>query len=615
MTRRILIMLVLFVLVGPAGVHAQDVQVGARLSSEQVYAGDELVLGIVVQGAEADREPDLSVLTDISWRSGGPPSRQSQSFTQSINGRMTTREFVRYTYQYVLTAPSRPGTYVVPPVEVQAAGRDFVTPELRFQVIEPREFDEFQLTMRIDKSSLYVGEPTEVTMAWYLPPNVTQGPYSFDLQLPSGAFDVFPLRSSASTAEEQAGNVAEVTVNGRRHIASVRRERVAQRDVYVVTARVVVQPKRSGRLEVGPAAVTFNAITGRRRRSFFDDPFADPVTTERAIARADARAVQVQPLPEIGRPDDFSGLVGAYEVSAVAGPTEVSVGEPITLSVSISGPDPIERVPAPDLSRDPAFSDRFRFSTEAPEVGITPGTMTVVQTIRARDDSVTEIPPVELPYFDTGTGSYRVARSDPIRLEVRPTRTVTAADALGGDGEVAVDELEAQQGGIAANVVTVDALEPARVGLMANLLRPLWIIVGAGPMLAYITAGTVVIVRRRRLRDPEGRRSRLALSRARRALRRVRGSDDEASAAAVSTIVRTFIADRAGRHAAGITTDECLAVLAELGIESVDAVGTLLRNCDAARFAGADATGTAELKREAIRLMRDVDAAWRGGAA
>jgi hypothetical protein len=498
MTRRILIMLVLFVLVGPAGVHAQDVQVGARLSSEQVYAGDELVLGIVVQGAEADREPDLSVLTDISWRSGGPPSRQSQSFTQSINGRMTTREFVRYTYQYVLTAPSRPGTYVVPPIEVQAAGRDFVTPELRFQVIEPREFDEFQLTMRIDKSSLYVGEPTEVTMAWYLPPNVTQGPYSFDLQLPSGAFDVFPLRSSASTAEEQAGNVAEVTVNGRRHIASVRRERVAQRDVYVVTARVVVQPKRSGRLEVGPAAVTFNAITGRRRRSFFDDPFADPVTTERAIARADARAVQVQPLPEIGRPDDFSGLVGAYEVSAVAGPTEVSVGEPITLSVSISGPDPIERVPAPDLSRDPAFSDRFRFSTEAPEVGITPGTMTVVQTIRARDDSVTEIPPVELPYFDTGTGSYRVARSDPIRLEVRPTRTVTAADALGGDGDVAVDELEAQQGGIAANVVTVDALEPARVGLMANLLRPLWIIVGAGPMLAYITAGTVVIVRRRR---------------------------------------------------------------------------------------------------------------------
>jgi hypothetical protein len=56
-------------------------------------------------------------------------------------------------------------------------------------------------------------------------------------------------------------------------------------------------------------------------------------------------------------------------------------------------------------------------------------------------------------------------------------------------------------------------------------------------------------------------------------------------------------------------------VLAERGIESVDAVGTLLRNCDAARFAGADATGTAELKREAIRLMRDVDAAWRGGAA
>ena len=44
--------------------------------------------------------------------------------------------------------------------------------------------------------------------------------------------------------------------------------------------------------------------------------------------------------PAIGRPDDFSHIAGKYRISAVAEPTDVFVGEPVTLIIRITGNGP-----------------------------------------------------------------------------------------------------------------------------------------------------------------------------------------------------------------------------------------------------------------------------------
>ena len=54
---------------------------------------------------------------------------------------------------------------------------------------------------------------------------------------------------------------------------------------------------------------------------------------------ADPVSIDVLPLPAVGRPGDFSGAVGSFDVSARATRNEVKVGESITLLNYDPNPD------------------------------------------------------------------------------------------------------------------------------------------------------------------------------------------------------------------------------------------------------------------------------------
>ena len=153
---------------------------------------------------------------------------------------------------------------------------------------------------------------------------------------------------------------------------------------------------------------------------------------DRSISRSQPVTLNVRPLPTQGRPANFTGLVGQFSIDASAQPTQVSVGDPIDLRVRITGPEPLDRLLAPDLARDPAFAGPFRLSADGLRLDSSQnsGSRTYSTTLRATSDRVTRVPPVELAYFDTRAGEYRVARSQPIPLTVRPTRQVTAGDAI-----------------------------------------------------------------------------------------------------------------------------------------------------------------------------------------
>ena len=86
---------------------------------------------------------------------------------------------------------------------------------------------------------------------------------------------------------------------------------------------------------------------------------------------------------------------------------------------------------------------------------------------------MTEIPAIELPYFDPKQGAYRVARSKPIQVHVEPSRIVTADDVEGlGAATPRQLEVESSEQGIAHNYVDLSALQPMP-SAWVSLLRPL----------------------------------------------------------------------------------------------------------------------------------------------
>ncbi|MEZ5363746.1 MAG: BatD family protein [Bryobacterales bacterium] len=135
------------------------------------------------------------------------------------------------------------------------------------------------------------------------------------------------------------------------------------------------------------------------------------------------------PLPEQGKPANFSGLIGNFHFDAHAVPTAVSVGDPITLTIRVSGPEYLDYVRLPDLAQQTELVEGFKIPEEMAAGEIVDRAKVFSQTIRAKDPRITEIPELDFSYFDPDRGEYMVGRTDPIPIEVSGTRVLTLSDA------------------------------------------------------------------------------------------------------------------------------------------------------------------------------------------
>ena len=104
--------------------------------------------------------------------------------------------------------------------------------------------------------------------------------------------------------------------------------------------------------------------------------------------------------PQVGRPVDFSDVVGRFRIEADVSPKSVSVEDPLTLRVTIHG----EAVTTPptrgDLRIFPEDLDFFREDV-ADEDRADPkaGTWTFVWRLRPKSTEVREVPALRLVYW------------------------------------------------------------------------------------------------------------------------------------------------------------------------------------------------------------------------
>ena len=105
--------------------------------------------------------------------------------------------------------------------------------------------------------------------------------------------------------------------------------------------------------------------------------------SRRIRSRPELPVVEVRPLPTEDRPQDFNGAIGPHVIAAVATPTEVPVGDPVTLSLTVRGAGPLDRLSAPRLDRVDALTEDFEVPAESLAGELTAGGKTFTLTIRA----------------------------------------------------------------------------------------------------------------------------------------------------------------------------------------------------------------------------------------
>ncbi len=144
--------------------------------------------------------------------------------------------------------------------------------------------------------------------------------------------------------------------------------------------------------------VSYPEEIGRAR-----DPFEFGFTTSRRnrviksrpiVQSAEVTPIEIQPIPVSGQPVDYAGAVGQFKFNVSAKPTNVAVGDPITLSLSISGTGRLDILQPPPLLEWTELTEAFKIPTD-PMAGVVQGRRKqFTQSIRPRSDAVDEIPAI-----------------------------------------------------------------------------------------------------------------------------------------------------------------------------------------------------------------------------
>jgi hypothetical protein len=409
---------------------ADSLSVTAVLTSSETVLGEPVQLQIRVTGARGADVPDEIVADGLEIHRTGT----SQHF--EMNNFNVTSSVV---YDYTVM-PLRAGAFTIPPQTIRVGGNRLSTPALRLNVADSRGGSSASRPSQAAQS----GNPSKVVYAELIVPKTTafvgevvpaQIRLGFDPRVYPELTELPEITGQGFTAQKllQSGKNQE-TIDGRIYL--------------VLTFKTAIAAARAGKFEIGPVKAKAQVLVSRSRRSprgrspfdlfDMDDPFSDPFFANpfgqfgerrEVEIKSDPVPLEVKPLPP-NAPPAFSGAIGNFTMTTDAKPKSVQVGDPITVTSTISGRGNFDRVGAPVIEEDRGwhkYPPSSKFAKDD-EVGIS-GTKTF-ETVLSPNEKKQSLPVMEFAYFDPVKKQYLTLRSDPIAITVQGG--VVAADVATG---------------------------------------------------------------------------------------------------------------------------------------------------------------------------------------
>lgn len=333
---------------------------------------------------------------------GGPSQQVSQSW---INGRSSFNK----SYSYFLL-PIQKGAITIKQAAVEINGQIYKTNPVRITVTNAVELpkdpnsvpqisanDAIHLVAEVSKSNPYINEPITVVYKLYFSYNIGITNQR-DLNKPKyNDFWSQNIEIKQLVPEEGSYN--------------------GERCRVVVLKKVVLYPQKSGKLEIEPLSMDLDLQLPTNRRDFFGRV---QIVEDNKRVSAGSKVINVRPLPERGKPADFSGAVGTFNFKVTPSKTNLKNGESLDLKVAVSGtgnlklftlPKPV--VPNSVEMYDPVHNEKVT----TPLSGMN-GEISDSYAIIPQFKGKYPIKPMVFTYFDLGSGSYKTITSPEIMINV-----------------------------------------------------------------------------------------------------------------------------------------------------------------------------------------------------
>ena len=358
-------------------------------------------------------EPDLPNLSNFAIFSGPNVSSSFQIINLNVSASQT--------YSYIL-GPKQVGKYEIPSAYVEYQGKKYRSNSVVVTVTKvsqnpPQAQGRARSTQNQDmdlseslflkavpsKSSVFVNEQINVSYKVYFNMKI-RSPEFVKLPETIGFWvEEYPITGDIPVSQE--------TVNG------------TQYNVAVIK-KMALFPTKTGELSISPLQLRVHVQMQRQRRDpfnvfddFFDSPF-DRMISKELISNS--ITLNVRPLPNGGKPADFSGLVGDFRLLADLDQSTIPSNEAISLKLKIAGTGnlkvlnqiPFEAPPSfevfdPKVKEDINRSGNYLSGSKEFEYIMIP-----------RVPGEFTLKPVSITFFDPFQKLYRTVSSKPYELTV-----------------------------------------------------------------------------------------------------------------------------------------------------------------------------------------------------
>jgi hypothetical protein len=576
---------------------AADLRAEAHVNRTALGVGDHLVLTISVSGGEDVQEPDLSSI--VAFRIASTSRSHSINV---VNFKMTRS----LNLQYVLVA-LKEGDHVLGPFTIRAKNETYETEPIRVSVArgqpsqrgqapgqgqqataDPVDQDLALVRVYVDRKQAYVGQQITHTVKFAFRVRLLEGPH-------------FMPRDHTGFWFEDLG------------ISDAEIETIGGVQYYVVSARTAYFPITSGTHRIGPSSVRFRMRElETRSRDPFDlfrrDPFGvfGGVDREAAAGPVD---IEVLPLPTQGRPEDFSGAVGTFNLTVVPSSRELTTGESLTLSVRIRGRGNIKSIgdiEMPEFEGFRVFAPKARESMNVQNL-LVGGEKTFDLVLVPQRPGRHTLEGFRLSYFDPESAAYMTVTGNPVEVVVEPGDEDTIVEGTGEAPETGAtrrDIRHIRRTGVSRNELALGRSDAA--GLLMRY----------APIVIAI-AGLVVSLQRRRAAVTGKGAQKRAFKDLMKDLNSAKGlvgreAKTGAACGVAAKALRSYLGVRLGVSETEVS-EPAIASATNMPGELRDSVTEVLSDLDRIRFAPVNAApgDVAKLIDKARDLMKSVSSEWK----
>jgi hypothetical protein len=376
------------------------------IDSDQIGVGEAVQLSVAINGASSAAHPKINAPDGISIQSAG-----SSNQFQFINGTFSSQ--LSYNYSVV---GLKPGRYTLGPIEIKAGNKTLRTNSVVLTVtssaspqgnsVSPAgqgrtDTDQratgsspLSLILNVPKTTIYQGEIVPIT-----------------IKLLSGRVSLnevtYPNLSQSDFVFGQMEKPLET-------------EEIIQGEAYkVVEFHTTLTPVKTGSIFLGPVSLNCNIIVKTQDSDGMFDDFFPNYQKQSVQVKSKRVLLHILPLPVAGKPANFSGGIGQFQLKVAATPETVNQGDPVTVKLDISGKGNFQAVNAPVLQNPSGFKvydpQRKNGAEQKEDISFE-------QILIPVDAKIRQIGPYIFSYFNPVAGKYQQIVTPAIPLSVKVTQ-------------------------------------------------------------------------------------------------------------------------------------------------------------------------------------------------